>query len=146
MESSLPVELVPNLNRIAHGIELELELMQKNHENPSPDSNPSLELIQPYYSLRSYVAERCNMQTDVRSINVSYFKYEVKLNHDVITIARESIGPLPSSFFVVLSRVPRKRPKMVGIGKSGFDSSSYAEFSQEHDQHLTLDVWWPNHE
>ena len=48
MESSLPVELVPNLNRIAHGIELELELMQKNHENPSPDSNPSLELIQPY--------------------------------------------------------------------------------------------------
>ena len=49
MESSLPVELVPNLNRIAHGIELELELMQKNHENPSPDSNPSLELIQPYF-------------------------------------------------------------------------------------------------
>ena len=48
MESSLPMELVPNLNRIAHGIELELELMQKNHENPSPDSNPSLELIQPY--------------------------------------------------------------------------------------------------
>ena len=47
MESSLPVELVPNLNRIAHGIELELELMQKNHENPSLDSNPSLELIQP---------------------------------------------------------------------------------------------------
>ena len=44
------------------------------------------------------------------------------------------------------TRGPRKRPKMVGIGKSGFDSSSYAEFSQEHDQHLTLDVWWPNHE
>ena len=51
MESSLPVELVPNLNRIAHGIELELELMQKNHENPSPDSNPSLELIQPYWRI-----------------------------------------------------------------------------------------------
>ena len=53
MESSLPVELVPNLNRIAHGIELELELMQKNHENPSPDSNPSLELIQPYCTRRN---------------------------------------------------------------------------------------------
>ena len=45
-----------------------------------------------------------------------------------------------------ISRGPRKRPKRVGIGKSGFDSSSYAEFFQEHDQHLTLDVWWPNHE
>ena len=43
-------------------------------------------------------------------------------------------------------RGPRERPKMVGIGKSGFESASYAEFSQEHDQHLTLDVWWPNHE
>ena len=48
MESSIPVELVPNLNWIAHGIELELELMPKNHENPSPDLDPALELIQPY--------------------------------------------------------------------------------------------------
>ena len=42
------------------------------------------------------LADRGNVQTDVRAINVSDFKYEVKLNHDVITIARESIGPLPT--------------------------------------------------
>ena len=32
----------------------------------------------------------------------------------------------------------RKRPKMVAIGKSGFDSSFYAKFYEEHDQHLVL--------
>ena len=41
------VELVPNVNQITHRIELELELMPKNHQNPSPDSDPALELIQP---------------------------------------------------------------------------------------------------
>ena len=44
------------------------------------------------------------------------------------------------------TRGPRKRPKIVGIGKSGFNSSSYAEFSQEHDQHFIFDVWWPHDE
>ena len=44
------------------------------------------------------LADRGNVQTDVRAINVSDFKYEVKLNLDIITVARESIGPLPSSF------------------------------------------------
>ena len=48
MELNLPFELVPNLNRIAHRIELELELLPKNHQNPSPDSDPAVELIQPY--------------------------------------------------------------------------------------------------
>ena len=42
------VELVLNVNQITHRIELELELMPKNHQNPSPDSDPALELIQPY--------------------------------------------------------------------------------------------------
>ena len=51
MELNLPFELVPNLNRIAHRIELELELLPKNHQNPSPDSDPALELIQPYSPL-----------------------------------------------------------------------------------------------
>ena len=41
------VELVLNVNQITHRIELELELMPKNHQNPSPDSDPALELIQP---------------------------------------------------------------------------------------------------
>ena len=41
----------------------------------------------------------------------------------------------------------RKRPQRVGgtqNGKSGFDSSSYAEFNQEHDWHLTFDERWPH--
>ena len=42
------VELVLNVNQITHRIELELELMPKNHQNPSPDSDPALELIQHY--------------------------------------------------------------------------------------------------
>ena len=42
------VELVLNVNQITHRIELELELMPKNHQNPSPDSDPAVELIQPY--------------------------------------------------------------------------------------------------
>ena len=42
------VELVLNVNQITQRIELELELMPKNHQNPSPDSDPALELIQPY--------------------------------------------------------------------------------------------------
>ena len=41
------VELILNVNQITHRIELELELMPKNHQNPSPDSDPALELIQP---------------------------------------------------------------------------------------------------
>ena len=41
------VELVPNVNQITNRIELELELMPKNLQNPSPDSDPALELIQP---------------------------------------------------------------------------------------------------
>ena len=48
MELIPSVELVPNVNQITHRIELELELMPKNHQNPSPDSDPALELIQPY--------------------------------------------------------------------------------------------------
>ena len=47
MESIPSVELVLNVNQITHRIELELELMPKNHQNPSPDSDPALELIQP---------------------------------------------------------------------------------------------------
>ena len=43
-------------------------------------------------------------------------------------------------------RGPRKWPKMVGIGKSGLNSSSYAEFSPEHDQHFIFDVRWPHDE
>ena len=46
-------------------------------------------------------------------------------------------------------KVMRKRLQRVGgtqNGKSELDSSSYAEFYQEHDGNLTLDVWWPNHE
>ena len=35
------------VNQITHRIELELELMPKNHENPSPDLDPALELMQP---------------------------------------------------------------------------------------------------
>ena len=40
-------------------------------------------------------------------------------------------------------KVMRKRPQRVGgtqNGKSGFDSSSYTEFYQEHDWHLTFNV------
>ena len=48
MEFIPSLELVPNVNQITHRIELELELMPKNHQNPSPDSDPALELIQPY--------------------------------------------------------------------------------------------------
>ena len=47
------VELVPNVNQITHRIELELELMPKNHENLSPDLDPALELIQPYFAVLS---------------------------------------------------------------------------------------------
>ena len=36
------------VNQITHRIELELELMPKNHENLSPDLDPALELIKPY--------------------------------------------------------------------------------------------------
>ena len=46
-------------------------------------------------------------------------------------------------------KVMRKRPQRVGgtqNGKSGFDSSSYTEFYQEHDWHLIFDVWWPHTE
>ena len=46
-------------------------------------------------------------------------------------------------------KVMRKRLQRDGgtqNGKSELDSSSYAEFYQEHDGNLTLDVWWPNHE
>ena len=49
MELIPSVELVPKVNQITHRIELELELIPKNHENPSPDSDPALELIQPYH-------------------------------------------------------------------------------------------------
>ena len=48
--------------------------------------------------------------------------------------------------FLVQCRGPRKRPKMVGMGKSGFDSLSYAELYEEHDWHLIFDVWWPHDE
>ena len=47
------VELVLNVNQITHRIELELELMPKNHQNPSPDSDPALELIQPSQDSRT---------------------------------------------------------------------------------------------
>ena len=47
MELIPSVELVPNVNQITHRIESELEWMPKNHQNPSPDSDPALELIQP---------------------------------------------------------------------------------------------------
>ena len=43
----------------------------------------------------------------------------------------------------------RKRPQRVGgtqNGKSGLDSSSYAEFCREHDWHLSFNVWWPHDE
>ena len=43
----------------------------------------------------------------------------------------------------------RKRPQRVGgtqNGKSGFDSSSYAELYEEHDRHLIFDEWWPDDE
>ena len=43
----------------------------------------------------------------------------------------------------------RKRLQRVGEtqnGKSELDGSSYAEFYQEHDGNLILDVYWPNHE
>ena len=46
-------------------------------------------------------------------------------------------------------KVMRKRLQRVGgtqNGKSELDGPSYAEFYQEHDGNLTLDVWWPNHE
>ena len=46
-------------------------------------------------------------------------------------------------------KVTRKRLQRVGGTlkcKSELDDSSYAEFYQEHDGNLTLDVWWPNHE
>ena len=45
----------------------------------------------------------------------------------------------PNPRFFVDIRGPRKRPKRVGIGKSGFDSSSYAEMHEEHDRHLIFD-------
>ena len=60
------------------------------------------------------------------------------------------------SIFLVFTRclkfrikVMRKRPQRVGgtqNGKTGFDSSSYAEFYQEHDWHLSFNVWWPHDE
>ena len=71
------------------------------------------------------------------------FSVSIKI---LIIYVRELSTEICCKFIIVFARGPRKRPKMVGIGKSGFDSASYAEFSQEHDQHLTLDVWWPNHE
>ena len=55
-----------------------------------------LRLFGGHHGLRSY--QIADMQTYVGAINVSDFKYEVKLNLDIITVARESIGPLPSSF------------------------------------------------
>ena len=49
-----------------------------------------------------------------------------------------------SRCFELCIKVMRKRPQRVGgtqKGKSAFDSSFYAEFNQEHDRHLTFDVW-----
>ena len=43
-------------------------------------------------------------------------------------------------------RGPRKRPKMGGMGKSWFDSLSYAELYEEHDWHLIFDVLWPHNQ
>ena len=43
---ALPLELVPNLNWIKRRIVLYLEVMQKPHKNPSPDSDPAVELKQ----------------------------------------------------------------------------------------------------
>ena len=47
-----------NFDPAHNEIELELELIPRNHESPSPDSNPALELKHHYWGSRTGVAIR----------------------------------------------------------------------------------------
>ena len=73
-------------------------------------------------------------------MNLAFYPKEYYENHGNYVMCKNT--PIDTES----SRGPRKRPKMGGMGKSGFDSLSYAELYEEHDWHLIFDVWWPHDE